>query len=530
MEESKMDSDSIVHLATRNRNSKGKSSNSKGNTYNCTHCEEEGHSKQRCYEIIGYPDWWEFTKKPRKKISQASVATSSKEELPLSVVAHTKTVNNSEDTNRRTLFSLKEMDLESTQNNVVAKLPLLKQDDSEMWKLIIEQYFQVQDYALWGVIENGNSFKPVPRTTTNAYVSAVSTPVSTVSSHNNTANISYATVYAFLANQPNGSQLVHEDLEKIHEDDLEEIDLKWHFALLSMRARRYFQKTGKTITINGSDTAGNQESEPRNQDNLRKTVNVEDISSKAMVAIDEAGFDWSYMADDEVPTNMALMAFSDSKHLEFKGYGPKDSKSVCIDTSNEIKKTLDAPIIKDWVSDSDEDKYEEMVLKSDNVQYKPEQANQPRKMVQKPVLKNVENKSVQREVRPVWNNAMRTNHQNFSNSKRNFAPTAVLTKSGIVPISTARQSFSRAVAPVSAARPINIAASKPLVIVVKPRHNALQITHSLSRRPFYQQTAFKNINLNNNVNAAKANSVNTAKENKVTSVVGNQWINAVKSS
>ncbi|GJS84170.1 hypothetical protein Tco_0750711 [Tanacetum coccineum] len=35
-------------------------------------------------------------------------------------------------------------------------------------KLRVEQYFQVQDYALWDVIENGNSFKPVPQTTTNS--------------------------------------------------------------------------------------------------------------------------------------------------------------------------------------------------------------------------------------------------------------------------------------------------------------------------------------------------------------------------
>ncbi|GJT80522.1 ribonuclease H-like domain-containing protein [Tanacetum coccineum] len=33
------------------------------------------------------------------------------------------------------------------------------------------------------------------------------------------------------------------------------------------------------------------------------------IYSKAIVAIDGAGFDWSYMEDDEVPTNMALIAF-----------------------------------------------------------------------------------------------------------------------------------------------------------------------------------------------------------------------------
>ncbi|GKD68009.1 hypothetical protein Tco_1322099 [Tanacetum coccineum] len=48
-----------------------------------------------------------------------------------------------------------------------------------------------------------------------------------------------------------------------------------------------------------------------NQDNSRRTVNVEETSSKAMLAIDGASFNWSYMADDEVPTNMTLMAFSD---------------------------------------------------------------------------------------------------------------------------------------------------------------------------------------------------------------------------
>ncbi|GKB40572.1 hypothetical protein Tco_0885514 [Tanacetum coccineum] len=150
-------------------------------------------------------------------------------------------------------------------------------------------------------------------------------------------------------------------------------------------------------------------------------------------------------------------------------------------------------------------------------------------MVQKPVLNNVKMGTGQREVRPVWNNAMRTNHQNFSNTRRNFAPTAVLTKSGLVPISAARQSSSRTAATVSVARPIKTAAPKPFVNVAKTRPNAFHKSHSPFRRPFYQQTTLKNRNLNNKVNAVKANSVNTAKGKRVTSVVGEQGIDAVKS-
>ncbi|GJW65572.1 hypothetical protein Tco_0117456 [Tanacetum coccineum] len=60
------------------------------------------------------------------------------------------------------------MDLETAQTNTTTKLLLLKQGEYDMWKLRIEQYFQVQDYALWDVIENGNSFKPAAQITTNA--------------------------------------------------------------------------------------------------------------------------------------------------------------------------------------------------------------------------------------------------------------------------------------------------------------------------------------------------------------------------
>ncbi|GJW61395.1 hypothetical protein Tco_0110730 [Tanacetum coccineum] len=57
--------------------------------------------------------------------------------------------------------------------------------------------------------------------TANTQVSPASTQVSTASTQVSTANLSDDIVYAFLASQPNGSQLVYEDLEQIHEDDIE---------------------------------------------------------------------------------------------------------------------------------------------------------------------------------------------------------------------------------------------------------------------------------------------------------------------
>ncbi|GJX13013.1 ribonuclease H-like domain-containing protein [Tanacetum coccineum] len=455
------------------------------------------------------------------------------------------------------------------------------------------------------------------------FISTASSSLSTANTTDNNARLSDAIVYAFLANQPNGSQVVHEDLEKIHEDDLEEMDLKWQLALL-----KCFNCHKMGQFARECKNPRSQEYRSRNQDSSRKTVNVEEYSSKAMLAIDGVRFDWSFMTEEKTPTNFALMAFSDSEvhnnktctksclksfedlksqydnlrielnkskfdlanykrclasveeQLVFynknEGYGVKVNKSISENSSNEIKKTSDTPIIEDWISDCDEDETLEKVSESANVQ-KPKQGDQPRKisqnprnnrtnrntpmskklgvgfqftskacfvcgsfnhlikdcdfhdkkMVQKPILNNVKKGTGQREVRPVWNNAMRTNHQNFSNSRRNFAPTVVLTKSGLVQISTTRQSSSRAAAPVSTVRPIKTDAPKSFVNETRP--NAFQKLHSPSRRPFYQQTALKNRNLNNKVNTVKVNSVNTAKGKRVTSDVGEQGINAVKS-
>ncbi|GJX86126.1 hypothetical protein Tco_0336900 [Tanacetum coccineum] len=62
-------------------------------------------------------------------------------------------------------FNLEVTELANSQNNALAKLPMLKLGEYEMWEIRIKQYFQIQDYTLWEVIENGNSWVPIPVTT-----------------------------------------------------------------------------------------------------------------------------------------------------------------------------------------------------------------------------------------------------------------------------------------------------------------------------------------------------------------------------
>ncbi|GJT29515.1 hypothetical protein Tco_0909790 [Tanacetum coccineum] len=147
-------------------------------------------------------------------------------------------------------------------------------------------------------------------------VSTISPNINTARPQVSTANFSDNTVYAFMVENPNGSNLLQQDLEQIHEDDLEAMDLKWQLSLLSMRAKRY-------------------------QDNTRKQGNNEDTSSKAMLAIDGVGFDWSDMAEEQVQTNMALMAFSDSEV-----YNDKTCTKTCLKNYETLKKQCDDLIVK----------------------------------------------------------------------------------------------------------------------------------------------------------------------------------------
>ncbi|GKE26525.1 hypothetical protein Tco_1441909 [Tanacetum coccineum] len=154
-------------------------------------------------------------------------------------------------------------------------------------------------------------------------------------------------------------------------------------------------------------------------------------------------------------------------------------------------------------------------------------------MVGKSMLNNMGRVTGQREVRLVWNNAQRVNHQNklsHPHPKRNFVPTAVLTKSGNVPVNTAKQSSSRATLSNSTARYVNTAATRPTVNDAKPSSNVFYKSHLSIKRTIYQRTTPKNSDFKEKFNTAKVNNVTTVGTKAVVSAVQEHEENAVKSS
>ncbi|GJW57055.1 putative ribonuclease H-like domain-containing protein [Tanacetum coccineum] len=164
----------------------------------------------------------------------------------------------------------------------------------------------------------------------------------TASPQVSTASVSDNAVYAFMVENPNA------------------------LSLLSVRAKKYYQRAGKKIFINANDIAGydkskvecynchklgyfarecrapkSKEGQFKNQDDTRKQGNNENKSTKAMLAIDGVGFDWSDMAEEQVQTNMALMAFSYSKV-----YTDKTSSKTYLKNYETLKKQCNDLIFK----------------------------------------------------------------------------------------------------------------------------------------------------------------------------------------
>nr|GEU47195.1 putative ribonuclease H-like domain-containing protein [Tanacetum cinerariifolium] len=181
-------------------------------------------------------------------------------------------------------------------------------------------------------------------------VSAVGAKLS-ASTLPNVNSLSNAIIYSFFASQSLSPQLDNKYLKQIDADNLEEMDLKWQMAMLTMRARKFLQNTRRNLGVNGPTSMGFDMSKvkcynchrkghfarecrsPKDSrrygapEPQRRTTPVETSTSNALVSQCDGiwSYDWSYQAEEEL-ANYALMDFSSSSS-SFDNEVPSCSKA-----------------------------------------------------------------------------------------------------------------------------------------------------------------------------------------------------------
>ncbi|GJR67242.1 ribonuclease H-like domain-containing protein [Tanacetum coccineum] len=185
-------------------------------------------------------------------------------------------------------------------------------------------------------------------------------------------NLSDAVIYSFFASQPSIPQLDNEDLQQINPDDLEEMDLSPRWSVSTAT---------RDDTLQGS--AGHPGIKTAGTRSLQERLPVEETTSNALVSqCDGFGYDWSDQAEEEfVEARLLVFKKNDSvyeedikllkceiylrdldftelkRNLELTTKEKDENKKPTVETNEPkiARKENRAPIIEEWVSDSNEE-------------------------------------------------------------------------------------------------------------------------------------------------------------------------------
>ncbi|GJW81962.1 hypothetical protein Tco_0145937 [Tanacetum coccineum] len=171
-------------------------------------------------------------------------------------------------------------------------------------------------------------------------------------------------LFIFLfANKQKTWTLLHEDLKQIDDLDIEEMDINWQIAMIAIRMKKFYKKTGRRVraadgkkalvgflkkrSLNGSivttltghfarecTTKGTHDGKKRRDSFYQhQEARKQEKNQMGLLTMDDGIVNWGEHTEDE-ETNHALMAISSSSEVSL-------CSKTCINSYNELKTLCD---------------------------------------------------------------------------------------------------------------------------------------------------------------------------------------------
>ncbi|GJT32073.1 ribonuclease H-like domain-containing protein [Tanacetum coccineum] len=166
-------------------------------------------------------------------------------------------------------------------------------------------------------------------------------------------------IYSLFVKQSEDLDLLHEDLEQIDDMDIEEMDINWQIAMIAIRMKKFYKKTGRRVRIDGNKpvgfdkkklecfkchntghfarectSKGTNDGKKRDSFYQDQGAGKKEQNQNCLLTMDDGVVNWGEHTVEEVETNHALMAISSNNEVSL-------CSKTCIDSYNKLKTLCD---------------------------------------------------------------------------------------------------------------------------------------------------------------------------------------------
>ncbi|GJV60595.1 ribonuclease H-like domain-containing protein [Tanacetum coccineum] len=194
---------------------------------------------------------------------------------------------------------------------------------------------------------------------TGAYSTYTPTSSNNIQEREVPAGFADEVIYSLFAKQSEDLDLLHEDLEQIDDVDIEEMDINWQIAMIAIRMKKFYKKTGRRVRIDGNKpvgfdkkklecfkchntghfarecpSKGTNDGKKRDSFYQDQGAGKKEQNQNCLLTMDDGVVNWGEHTVEEEETNHALMAISSNTEVSL-------CSKTCIDSYNKLKTLCD---------------------------------------------------------------------------------------------------------------------------------------------------------------------------------------------